>query len=61
MVDSIKNSYQKITDVHDKAMFEDDKGNKKAYQDNIELAEKMLKALIKKMEEIIEGKREDVN
>ncbi len=61
VVDSIKNSYQKITDVHDKAMFEDDKGNKKAYQDNIELAEKMLKALIKKMEEIIEGKREDVN
>lgn len=61
VIDSFHNRYQEIANVHDKAMFEDNNGNKKGYQDNIELAEKMLKELIKKMEGIIEGKREDVN
>jgi len=58
---SIEFQYRKISIYHDKAMEEKKKKNEKGYKENLEKAEKMLQDLIKKTEEVIEGKRKDVN
>lgn len=37
------------------------KGNESNYKTNLENAEKMLRGLIKKTEEVIRGERDDIN
>lgn len=58
---NIEKEYRTIAQYHDSAMKSKKKGDEKGYRENLETAEKMLKDLIKKTEEVIEGKREDVN
>lgn len=53
--------YFQMSTFHEKAIEAKEKGDEKKYKENLETAEKMLKDLIKRTEEVIEGKREDVN
>lgn len=58
---SLKEEYRKLGQVHINAMNAKKKGDQKEYKENLETAEKILKDLIRRTEEVIEGKREDVN
>lgn len=58
---AIEFEYKKMSGFHNKAMEARKKGDKKSYRKNLEAAERTLKALIKGTEELIEGKRKDVN
>jgi len=57
---NIEAEYKKMSVYHDNAMKAKKGGNEKEYKENLAIAEKMLKDLIKKTEEVIEGKRDDV-
>lgn len=57
---NIDSEYKKISAFHDKAMEAKNNNDEAEYKKNIKTAEKMLKDLIKKTEEVIEGKRKDV-
>jgi len=56
----IEQKYLKMSKFHDKAMEAKKKGNEKAYKENLETAEKMLRDLIAKTEAVIRGERKDV-
>lgn len=58
---SIRSEYETLNNYHYKAMDAKIKGEEKEYKENLENAERRLKDLIKRTEEVIEGKREDVN
>jgi len=59
--DNIETEYKEISLNHDKSMEAKKKGNEKNYKESLKSAEMLLKDLIKKTEEVIEGKRKDVN
>lgn len=61
VIDSIHSEYIKITKTHDKAMEAKKRGNESDYKVNLEDAEKMLRSLIRKTEEVIRGERDDIN
>ena len=58
--EKIKSEYLKMASYHNQAMEGKKNGNEGGYKTNLETAERMLKDLVKKTEEVIEGKREDV-
>lgn len=53
--------YKNMSGYHDKAMDAKKNDNNKKYKENLTIADKILKELINKTEEVIEGKREDMN
>ncbi len=57
---SIDQEYKKMSAFHDKAMEAKAKGDQVGYQRNIQIAERMLKDLISRTEEVIRGERDDV-
>jgi len=58
---SIEQLHRDLSADHETAMKAKKNGDEKTYKENIKLAEHKLKDLIKNVEEVIEGKREDVN
>lgn len=56
----VEREYLKMSEFHDKAMEARKRGNEKAYKENLETAEKMLKDLIAKTEAVVRGERKDV-
>ncbi len=58
---NIELDFKKIYIHHNKAIEARKKGDEMEYKENLEIAERMLKDLIKRTEEVIEGKREDIN
>jgi restriction endonuclease S subunit len=52
--------YKNLTKYHDKAMDAKKKGDAEGFKKNIEVAEKMLKDLIARIEAVIRGERDDV-
>lgn len=56
----IIDKYQKMIEVHDKAMEAKGKGDEGVYKENIEIAQGLLKDLIAKTEQVIRGEREDI-
>lgn len=59
--ENIDSEYKATSSYHSKAICAKKRGDERGYKENLEKAEKMLKDLIKKTEEVIEGKRKDVN
>ena len=57
----IEVKYRSMSTYHYKAMKVKQRKVEEEYKDNLEISKKMLKDLIKITEEIIEGKRDDVN
>lgn len=57
----IESAYRDIAKYHQIALDAKTKNNEDGYRENLGIAEKILKGLVKKTEEVIEGKREDVN
>lgn len=58
--DHIEAEYKKMSVYHDKAMEAKKKGDDGKHNENLEIAEKMLKDLIAKTEGVIRGERKDV-
>jgi len=58
---NIKNNYEEITKLHNQAMVAKKSKNETEYKNNLATAEKMLKDLTAKTEEVIRGERDDVN
>lgn len=56
----IESEYRNLLIYHDRAMKAKSKGDESNFKKNIETAEKMLKELISKTEDVIRGKRQDV-
>ena len=57
---SINSQYHTITEFHNKAMESKKKGDEKGYKKNLEIAEKTLRDLIEKTEQVIRGEKDDV-
>lgn len=57
---NIELKYKKMSTFHEKAMEGKRSGNEIVYRNNIEIAEKMLKALTSNTEAVIRGERKDV-
>ena len=49
-----------MSKFHDKTMEAKKKGDEKGYKENLEIAEKMLRDLIEKTEQVIRGEKDDV-
>jgi len=60
IIESVKNNYLQMTKYHDKAMRAKKQGNENVYKENIEIAERVLRDLIEKTEQVITGKKDDV-
>lgn len=58
---NIRLFYENLSSYHSKAMDAKSKKNETKYNENLKIAERMLRELITKTEEVIEGKRDDVN
>lgn len=57
----MESGYRKVLDFHKMAMEAKKNGDGKNYRKNLEVAEKLLRDLIKRTEDVIKGKREDIN
>ncbi|MBU0978318.1 MAG: hypothetical protein ABIJ33_00950 [Patescibacteria group bacterium] len=57
---NIEKEYLKMNNFHEKAMEAKRENNETEYQNNIQIAEKMLNDLIEKTEQVIRGERKDV-
>jgi hypothetical protein len=57
---NIEKEYLKISKFHNRAMESKKRGDEKGYKNNLEIAEKMLRDLIEKTEQVIRGERNDV-
>jgi hypothetical protein len=58
---NIEKEYKVMSSLHNKAMNSKKRNDRKEYEEHLDIAKSTLKDLIKKTQEVIEGKQKDIN